>query len=267
MSGAPTCLSILLLTEDSAADAHDTLAALAKRMLQIIVPQCGTHRIDFRPANDDAKRIMRANFWKSDNPRHHRLITDLKRTIATKLSEAEPTGFVFFHVDGDRSWSLRSTSENRQKFADRIRLGVEQLVADAIERKATVRARNAELEQESALREREATMARLHLLMPFYSIESWLYQNGRAATAICHAEYGGADVERFAAWEKDRTALDEVEKPKEQTCLGSRYNLRLAKEGFPAKEAYDAKRSFEEAVDGLFNCPELVTALERTCGS
>ena len=67
--------------------------------------------------------------------------------------------------------------------------------------------------------------------------------------------------------EKDRTVLDEVDKPKDQTCLGSRHNLRLAKEGFPAKEVYDAKRSFEEAVDGLFNCTELVTALERTCVS
>ena len=172
MSGAPTCLSILLLTEDSAEDAHDTLAALAKRMLQLIVPQCGTHRIDFRPANDDAKRIMRANFWKSEKPRDHRKITDLKRTIATKLSEAEPPGFVFFHVDGDRSWSLRSTSENRQKFEDRIRFGVEQLVAGAIEKKTALRERNAKIDQQAALREREATMARLHLLMPFYSIES-----------------------------------------------------------------------------------------------
>jgi hypothetical protein len=254
VSGPPACLSILLLTEDSAKEAHDTLASLAKRMLQIIVPRCGTHRIEIKPANDEAKRAMHANLWKSDKPRDHRKLTDLRRTIATKISEADPPGFVFFHADGDRSWSLRATSENRQKFSDRIRHGVEQLVVSALERKA-------------ALEEREATMARLHLLMPFYSIESWLYQNGRAAIAICHAEHGGQDAERFEAWESDRGALDEVEKPKEQTCLGSRHNLRLAKESFPTDAVYEAKKSFEEAVDGLFKCSELVAALERTTAS
>jgi hypothetical protein len=253
VSHAPAGPSILLLTEDSAKDAHDTLAALAKKMLQILVPECGTHLIDFRPANDDAKRAMHANLWKSENPKDHRKNVDLVRTIARKINEPGGASFVFFHVDGDRRFSQRESSENRRKFADRIRFRVQQLIED-------------ELRKKDALADTPAVMGRLHLLMPFYSIEAWLYQNTREAIRICHAEHAGADVERFEAWEQNRAALEEEEKPKEQVCLRDHHNLALAKSGFPASEVYDARTSLTEAVDGLLDCADLTRALDRTCG-
>src|SRR5262249_8721635 len=102
------CLSILVLTEDSASDGHETITALAKKMLDQVVPGCRTNRIEFEPQNAVAKRAMHGNLWKSRSPRDRQKLVDLRQTIATKLvegklvdGEAVP-GFVFFHVDGDR---------------------------------------------------------------------------------------------------------------------------------------------------------------------
>lgn len=41
-------LSVMVLTEDSGADAYDTVQALVKEMLKLLVPAVRTHRIDFK---------------------------------------------------------------------------------------------------------------------------------------------------------------------------------------------------------------------------
>jgi len=239
--------AILLLTEDRANDAHAIFAILAKKMLQLLKAGCPTHQLDFRPANDDARRAMHGNLWKSEKPRDRQKLVDLRRTIARTLNEPGEQSFVFFHIDGDRSWSKRETSENHQKFLERIRHGVEQLLAQS---------------GRSAL-EIETALSRLCLVMPFYSIEAWLYQNTRAAIQICQESYNGADVERFKAWEQKRALLDEEEKPKEKTCLRDRHNLDLAKDGFPSGAVYDAGCSFAAAVDSLLDCEKLGEVLDR----
>lgn len=94
-------VSVLVLSEDSARDSADTLAALFRRILGDIEPSCQVHRIDFEPLqNPQAKRVMRANFWRSNEPQDQAGIELLRRTIATKLLESPP-GFVVFHSDGD----------------------------------------------------------------------------------------------------------------------------------------------------------------------
>lgn len=244
MSAPAPCLSLLVLTEDSAQDAHDTLVALAKKMLQLLVPSCRTHLVDFHPANEEARRAVQGTAWKIKPPATQRQRVELVRTIANKLSEKEATGFVLFHIDGDRPWSEREASENRRQFEERIVSRVEQLLPpDA----------------------REGSMKRLLLVMPFYSIEAWLYQNTQAAIRICHERYGGAHVDRFAAWRERRATLDELSQPKKEVCLHDRHNLELAREGFSPEEVYEAGASFTAAVDALLAAEDLLRAVEQTC--
>jgi Fe-S cluster assembly ATPase SufC len=51
-----------------------------------------------------------------------------------------------------------------------------------------------------------------------------------------------------------------------QNGTGKTTLLELAKSGFPAREAYDVKKSFAESVDRLLACDGLTRALARTHG-
>lgn len=159
------CLSILVLSEDSTPDAHATLEALAKRMLRLVDQHCMTNRIDFEPASRAAATAVRGTSWKT--PGHPGRV-DLLRTIATKLMEPDGSGFVLFHVDGDRIWKERDSCEHEEKFEQAIRLGVEQVLMDRGVPQA----------------DREAALFRLVLVMPFWCIEAWCYQNTLARTYV-----------------------------------------------------------------------------------
>jgi hypothetical protein len=236
-------VSLLVLTEDSGGDGYDTIFALFKKMVVEADHGCRTNILDPEPMqNAEARRALRANKWKSKSKLDQREIEVLRRTIATRLLEG---GFVVFHVDGDRRWSGRESSENEAKFETLIRQPVQQVVASKLD---------------DADR-RASTMRRLLLLMPFYSIESWLYQNTRKAVALCNALHAGKDVELFEQWGAERSLLDEVLQPKEQTCLEAGHNLVLASSSFPAAEVWGRSPSFTASVDLIAECQELIRAL------
>jgi hypothetical protein len=240
------------LTEDSADDAHETLSALVKKMLQLVVPACQTQRIRFEPQGEGAARAMRGNLWKSRSPRDRPKLVDLRQAIATKLVEEadDVPGFVVFHVDGDRRWQDRTSSENVARFDDYVRTYVEPIVRDALGRK-----RRGE--------ETPARMARLRRLSPFYSVEAWLYQNTREARRLCEAGCG-RHVDLIDRWEAARGELDEIEKPKEALCFGAGHNRALATNGFPASAVFAVEKSYTAAVEHLLDCDALGAALTRT---
>ena len=237
-------LSILLLSEDSGKHAHRVLEALSKKFLRLVHGQCQTQRVKFDPANDDARVAMHANSWKS---RDRRKLIILARIIAERI--AMPHGFVFFHADGDRVYSERAESENRTKFHDRI--------VNAVRQQLLHSGRDSD--------EVEKLMERLLLLMPFYSIEAWLYQNIDLATRLCREHYNGRDLERFAHWREHRSAIDELARPKDCVCLADKHNLELASDRYPAQPAYAAGTSLHDAVDALRACTSLVALLATTC--
>jgi hypothetical protein len=107
---------------------------------------------------------------------------------------------------------------------------------------------------------------RLLLVCPFRSIEAWLYQNVETAVAVCRREHRGHHVADLQAWRDRRGEIDELLAPEKVVCLGKDFNLELAKNAFPAREAYEVKKSFAETVDRLAACGALVAALERTRG-
>jgi hypothetical protein len=249
---ASPCLSILILTEDSAADAHETITALVKKMLQLLVPGCQTHRVDFEPQGENAARAMHGNRWKSRNPRDRQKIVDLRQSIATKLVEGTEhvPGFVMFHIDGDRRWAEQSSSENVTRFEEFVRTYVEPIVSTALARQGRAE-------------EIPARMARLRRLTPFYSVEAWLYQNTGEARRLCETSCG-RHVQQIEAWEAAREELDEIEKPKESLCIAAEHNRTLATLGFPAAAVFAVEKSYTATVLHLLDCPDLCTALART---
>lgn len=239
--------SLLVLTEDSGRDAHATVVAVLKRMLRLVVDDCQTHRVGFEPRDEAAQRALRGPRWKSTEPRDQADVTTLLRTIATKLGRDD--GFVFFHVDGDRTWAERAASENRAEFESIVRLRVQQLLVQL---------------RRISVDEAERRLRRLFVVVPFYSIEAWLYQHTEVAVRLCQQHHQGSDVEVFEGWRDDRAALDEVLKPKEAVCLRADHNLALAGAGYPAPAVCDAGRSYAATVEALRACEELVKILDAT---
>lgn len=248
MSAPSPVLSILVLTEDSAEDGRATVLALVKKMLGVIEPGYGSHRIEWAPATPKAQQAMRGNAWKGKD---HRKAVDLFQSIATKLAERDPPGMVLFHIDGDRSWTGRESSENVAKFQAKVPVGVRQLVRAALEKKGR-------------LEEEEERMGRLLPLVPYYSIEAWLLQNTVEGRRLCLNNRCSEHLEAFNTWAADRSLLDDVLEPKDATCLGDRHNLELAGAGFPAEPVYDAGRSFTAAVNALCECNVLCECLKDT---
>jgi hypothetical protein len=230
-------------------------------MLHLVVPGFGSHRVHFVPRDPREEEAMRGNVWKSDgkNPQEYERRVRLLRYIARKLSL--PDTFVLFHIDGDRTWEDRHTSENAAKFERLVRAVLPQVVDRG----------RANVPRTTARTEASTDPPTLHvenllLICPFRSIEAWLYQNLKAAIDICTREHRGSHIIELQAWETRRGELDELPAPEKAVCLGKAFNLELATSGFPAREAYEVRKSFAESVDRLLGCGALSRALELTRG-
>lgn len=266
-------MRILLLSEDASKDARPTLEALVKKMMRLVDEQCRTDRLRFEPPEEAVAAVARANRWKSTAPADRQKTVALCRNLATQLAE-QPLGFVLFHIDGDRCWSEREQSENTAKFDELIRARVREVLVYEKQARRDSRPRGrrgaggrdalVHEEQPWSDAEIDRCMERLVVLVPFYSIEAWTYQNTQRARALCREHHGGRDVECFDAWERDRTALDEVEQPKRETCLADRHNRDLAESAFPHEQVHAAGTSFRAAVEALRACQDLRDALRAT---
>ena len=100
--------------------------------------------------------------------------------------------------------------------------------------------------------------------MPFYSIESWLYQNTAAALRICRDRYRGKDMDKFEHWRAHRDQLDELLKPKTCTCLRDKHNEELAGSRYPTDAVYAVGKSFAAALDELRTNTEFMDRLRLT---
>jgi hypothetical protein len=253
-------LSFLILSEDSAPDACEPIAALLKRMLLFVDPAVQTHRIEFEPRDEPSRSAMRGSNWKAEpgDFGYPKLVL-LGRTIAAKLlEEADAPGFVIFHIDGDTRWADRGASDNVAKFPAFVRNYVVQGLDAALRKR-----RDKPLDEAALATVKEAALARLIRLTPFWCIEAWLYQNTALVHRFCE-ERCGAHLDEIKRWAANRGALDEVRTPKKETCFGSQHNAELARTGYPAADVFAADKSYAAAVMSLLDCPDLCAALERT---
>lgn len=241
-------LTILVLTEDASGGAHATIVTLLKKTFNLLVTGTGTHRIDFQPQSEREHRVMHGNGWKS---RKHRDLVDLRRTIANKLLEDEGgvPGFVVFHFDGDRPWSERAGAENPSLFEERIGEPVRMLVRDTLAR----------FGRETEVPHR---LHRLVRLIPFYSIEAWLFQNLEALRRLCCGSPEHTAL--LTEWQANPASIDDTRKPKEAlSCVGSSHNADLAR-GFPAEQALGAGASYDASVTRMLESEALLAALAKT---
>jgi hypothetical protein len=151
---------------------------------------------------------------------------------------------VVFHFDGDTPWADRARSQTPVQFDREVRVRVRQHLSkdpDSI----------------------ESRMARLIEVTPHYSVEAWTFQATDHAIGICRKKYFGRDVNKFEQWSLDRGELDEVVKPKEETCLSNRHNAELA-ERVPCRQVLAAGKSFSELLKRLRSCPELAPLIRET---
>ncbi len=258
------CLSLVILTEDDGKDARATVEALVRKMLGLVVPGCRVHdRVAFLPREPREEEAMRGNAWKTDgkskNPVLHEQRVRLLRYIARRLCLADT--FVVFHIDGDRPWADRRTSENVEKFGRLLVNALPQVVDRG--RAVADRARKARGSAASA-EGPQLRIENLLLLCPFRSIEAWVYQNLQRAVEICRRHHGARHVAALTAWEERRALLDELDHPEKELCLKKEHNLELASSGFPAELTRVIGKSFAESVGRMEACVDLRAALERT---
>jgi len=230
---------ILVLAEDGYAE---PLRALVGRMLRLVDPGYIEKRIDIQAAP--------GSLAKGKDRQSHKRRVEIAKDIATTLFNEY---FAFYHTDADRTFSDPRTDkpDNQRFYEDVLLVIVRQHIEDL------KRAKN-------DARSTEAIMLRARLLMPYYSIEAWLLQNTQIGRELCKKHHGGEHLENFKDWERDRGALDEIEKPKEKSCFRDKYNLDLAQIQYPAQRAYNAGKSFAKAIDTLKACKALVAVLAAT---
>lgn len=204
--------SIALLSEDRSEHTRMGLQAILEKLLRRFEDDGFTPRVEIVPADPKLRPILIANRWRSTQPRDEAEKRELWKYLARKI--AEPGGFVVFHYDGDTPWSERAESPARAQFDREIRRRVEQaLVASPrVPREAVA-----------------GYLGRIIECVPFYSVEAWTYQATARATALCGEKYRGVDAQKFEAWGRDRTLLDDLPKPKKQSCLEDAHNADLGK--------------------------------------
>lgn len=129
-------LRILALSEDGSDHAHEVVVALSKSMLKIVDRSVQTQekKLQFDEQSADARRAMCANLWRSTKEKDQAAIRALMRAIVRQLliedDEGRPSGFVFFHYDGDTRFADREQSDARRHFAE-FRLKIEQQIRAA----------------------------------------------------------------------------------------------------------------------------------------
>lgn len=233
-------LRIIVITEDGGADSQRVVETILKRTATAILASgCRTNRIEFRPAVDqtvdgrERASILHANLWrvaKPDGVTRDRRVR-LFQFLAGELSAKELPVFVVHHFDADVAWSNRASARTprqwRESFADKV-AAVLRGPAD-----------------------------RLVPLVPYYSIEAWLYQNREGLDRIADGRGKPRIAEPERGWE-------EVHKPKAAVgWLGNNHNLELART-LPCTELHATGRSFTAAVADLRRVPGLVEALQST---
>lgn len=257
--------TMLVLSEDSSPDGAPTVGTLVSRMLAHL--GCETHLLQFRSiAEPAAVEVVGGNRWQG--LKNARVESTLRRVCAEVAGVLRsPNGFVAWHVDADHAWGDGSESLNERRLREVIEQRVRRIVADEddvpdLRRRRARKPAAAELTSRPAeRRDHEELMAKFVRLVPSYSIESWLYQNTSRAVALCREHHRGEHVAKLEAWADDRSRLDEVERPKDTTCLSDKHNLDLARSAFPVASVVGQSPSFSRAVERLSTCLPLVEAL------
>lgn len=253
-------LSLVVLTEDNGASGWQPVMLCVKAICDRLIDGIDWSRVNIIPRADASKAVLDAagaHSWDGGRSIGHNRRIELARYIANQLlARDDEARFVFFHVDADRAWrdGGPEASENFKRFHGVLALAVRRQLDAALQRHG----RASEL---------DALMERLHLVMPCWEIEAWLFQHTERAVSLCHSRAcAGAHAPLYRSWADDRTLLDDVPNTKDRAnghCLGDGDKAALAN-GFPAAAVRRAERSFAYAIDTIGRDGALLHALIAT---
>lgn len=204
---------------------------------------------------------MVANRWESQSPRDQPDIVALRKRLATLI--AQERSLVFFHFDGDLSWSKRSGFQRRDRFKDGIVDKVRLILEGA---------GNLPLRSKDQV---DQCLARLMTVVPFYSIEAWVFHHREKMLEVCRRHCGakhGQHAHSCGEWLNAPAQLEELEQIKERWCLRDGYNFHLVSDpSFPWAQLRRVGKSYSAFVNELGANSEAVrvlamTAAERTAG-
>ncbi|MEZ4309433.1 MAG: hypothetical protein R3F14_15460 [Polyangiaceae bacterium] len=235
------------------------MSQLLRHMLKLVEPGFATNRLKpLRQEDKEERQAAQPHRWHSKDSRDRNLVKRLARTIATDLLANR---FVAVHADGDVRWSDRP-GVNERSFQEHLVPLVRSALRPARERPRSPR-RDEPPESTRSEAEIARHLARSLLMMPYYTIEAWLYQNTEVALRLCHEKYQGKDAERIRDWQQDRARLDdEIEEL--GICLAKKHNVELASSAYPAREVYEVRASFHATVERLRGCADLCAALAQS---
>ncbi len=213
---------VCFITEDTSERGHAAVKTLLKRLLKS------------EPEALPAKlRVATPPHWASNKTGEREARIELAKLIATRLGEG---AWVVFHYDGDMAWASRKKSTREKDFDRAWRVSVRSL-ALAVKRPLP-----------------DEAMLRLVEMVPYYSIEAWLYRALGHTRSLCDQHCARAHVAPSHSllddWHADPGRLDEALKPKDALCIRDEHNAALAL--VVSLADLDATRkSFAEFIDGL----------------
>jgi hypothetical protein len=234
----PPALVCRLYSEDGADASRDTLEQIVRGMLRLVEEHVKTNHIDFKPLG----RYITGSHWKvtsqSKDTGVQQKRRDLLKEIATELILER---VVFFHVDGDCTWAENEQAE--------VRRHLEQFRQDLPRADPQARLDASTVDKEFIE------------VIPFYSIESWLYAcTERLCTHTSHA----TELGRIAEWAADLRKLDEVREIKDVLpSIKNRHNHELARH-IPAAALCAADKSYAKAVERVRGSARVRAGLDET---
>lgn len=238
----PPALVCRLYSEDKADARREfgTLKQIVGGMLRLVDEHARTHHIELRPVGGEVS----GTYWKSARSKEtgaREKRTRLLKDIATELLRGR---VVFFHVDGDCTWKERKRAPvwgDLERFRQGLRAAAAQAPSGAIDERALD----------------DAFIA----VVPFYSIESWLFA---CTEHLCARTRDPRELERIAEWAADLGQLDEI--PKIKTALPSiqdRCNHELACH-VPAARLDAAGKSYSDTLTRVRGSARIRAGLAET---
>lgn len=234
-------VKVLIITEDTGKDSFEVLKNLVNSILKNILDDYQSHLIEFKQVERAYNSALSGNRWKQEKPHKDpklaRAVTAFKKYLAQHIMKKN--AFVFWHIDGDIKWSQFTGGKEcdnikrLNSFIEKVLMGI------AIHKKDQAPPR---------------PDSHFLKLLPFYSIEAWLYQNSTALQAI---NEDTSDIQAVPP-----SGLDDILKVKVDFKIKAKYNLQLSK-SFPFQKVYALEKSFHHTVEEIKDASGFLDTVEE----
>lgn len=220
---------------DGAVEALGQLVISALKTERIPVQSQQISRVGLREKR--LREALTGDKWRAAKPTPAR--TDALQALARELLSPSVAAVVM-HVDADATWSISRGTAKARDIERHIREPLRRLTAGS---------------QADAL-------SRLVIWLPHWDIEAWTYQNTQTAARLAREHrLLTPNNETLVAWETNRGALDELERPSATCALEKKFNVELTASGWPWEPVSKAEKSFHAAATQLRAVPRLRLAL------